>query len=254
MKGAKVKKSSAPQVSVITPVFNAEHVLSRTVASVQAQSLSDWEMILIEDGSSDGSLGVCEELAAQDPRIRLIRQPSNTGAASARNAGLRAVRGRYVAFLDSDDEWLPNKLRTQIDFMVSRKAVFSYSGFWRQTGELRHRVHVPATVTRDQLLKGNVVGCLTAVYDRAHFGDIQMPDLRMRQDFGCWLDLLERTDMGHGLDQPLAIHHVQAGSLSASRGGALRATWQLYHQHLGLSSVQSAWYLGHHLLGRLRRG
>lgn len=254
MKAAKVHKPPDPLVSVITPVFNAETVLERAVASVQAQTLGDWEMILIDDGSDDGSAALCQDLVAGDTRLRLLSQPANTGAAVARNAGLNAASGRYVAFLDADDEWLPTKLEQQTCFMQSQKAVFSYTGFWRQSVDRKHRVHVPLSVDRSELLKGNVIGCLTAMYDRDHFGDVQMPNLRMRQDFACWLDLLTRTDLAHGLDEPLAVHHVQDGSLSASRAKSMKANWFLYRTHLGLSGPRAAWYLGHHLVRRLRRG
>lgn len=254
MKDAKSFHSTPSTVSVIIPVFNASNTLERAVASVLEQDWGNWQLILIEDGSTDGSLEVCVRLAAQDARIQLLQQPGNTGAAAARNVGIRAATGRYLAFLDADDEWLPQKLSRQVAFMQAEGAVFSYTGFWRQRGSQRHQVRVPGCVTRQVLLKGNVIGCLTAIYDREYFGTVEMPPLRLRQDFALWLDLLARCDQAHGLDQPLAVHHVRATSLSAPRGRAMRATWQLYHQHLGLSRLQSAWYMSNHLLRRLRRG
>ncbi|WP_369411346.1 glycosyltransferase family 2 protein [Phycobacter azelaicus] len=241
-------------VSVIMPVFNAEKTLTRAVASVQAQDYPDWELVLIEDGSSDGSADLCADLAAADPRIRVLRQSRNSGAAAARNAGLAQARGRYIAFLDADDEWLPEKLTSQLSFMEASGASFSYTGFWRQRGAQRRQVRVPAAVDRAQLLKGNVIGCLTALYDRAHFGTVEMPDLRMRQDFALWLKLLEQGGRAHGLDRPLAIHHVQPDSLSAPKGRAIRATWQMYRTHLGFSPARAGWYLSNHLLRRLLRG
>jgi len=241
-------------VSVIMPVFNAEETLVRAVASVQAQEYPDWELLLIEDGSSDGSPKLCADLAAADSRLQILRQPHNNGAAAARNAGILLARGRYIAFLDADDEWLPEKLALQLLFMKTCGAPFSYTGFWRQRGEERHQVRVPAWVDRAQLLRGNVIGCLTALYDRNHFGTVEMPALRMRQDFALWLKLLEEGGRAHGLDRPLAVHHVLPHSLSASKGRALRATWQMYRGHLGLSPLRTGWYLSNHLIRRLLRG
>lgn len=241
-------------VSVIMPVFNAEETVARAVASVQAQDYPDWELVLIEDGSSDGSADLCADLAAADPRIRILRQPRNSGAAAARNSGLKIARGRYIAFLDADDEWLPEKLSCQLAFMQARGAHFSYTGFWRQRGTERHQVRVPERIDRNRLLKGNVIGCLTALYDRAHFGRVEMPALRLRQDFALWLKLLERGEVAHGLDRPLAVHHVHPNSLSAPKGRAIRATWQMYRSHLGLSPMRAGWYLSNHLLRRLLRG
>jgi len=246
--------ASSERVSVIMPVYNAEATLARAVASVQAQDYPDWELLLIEDGSRDGSAKICASLAGADPRIHYLQQPQNGGAAAARNAGMARAQGRYLAFLDADDEWLPQKLSHQLQFMQEQGAGFSYTGFWRQRGDQRHQVRVPASVDRRQLLKGNVIGCLTALYDRAHFGTVEMPDLRMRQDFALWLKLLAQGGLAHGLDQPLAVHHVQANSLSAPRGRAMRATWQLYRGHLGCPPWQAAWYMSNHLVRRLFRG
>lgn len=254
MKAAKVHKPSDPVVSVITPVFNAADVLTRTIASVQAQTFENWELILIDDGSTDESAATCAKLVAEDPRLRLFRQNANTGAAAARNAGLNAANGRYVAFLDADDEWLPTKLQEQLDFMRAKRAVFSYTDFWRSGDGKKYHVRVPDSVDRAELLKGNAIGCLTAMYDRDHFGNMQMPDLRMRQDWALWLLLLTQTERAYGLNKPLAVHHVHQGSLSSSLGKSIKANWVMYTEHLGLSAPRAAWYLGHHLMRRLRRG
>ncbi|WP_227511992.1 glycosyltransferase family 2 protein [Tritonibacter mobilis] len=243
-----------PGVSVIMPAYNAEMTLVHAVASVQAQSFTDWELILIEDGSSDQTANACTMLAQEDARIRVVYQTENTGAAVARNAGLALARGRYVAFLDADDLWHKEKLERQISFMKEHGAVFSYTGFLRQRGHKQRRVHVPAQMTRERLLQGNVIGCLTAIYDRAHFGDVQMPNLRLRQDFAFWLLLLTRCQNAFGLDEPLAVYRVHSTSLSAGRIKAMRATWKMYRIHLGLSALRSTWYVFSHLVRRILRG
>ncbi|MCG7625977.1 glycosyltransferase family 2 protein [Epibacterium sp. Ofav1-8] len=249
-----MQHSMPPVVSVIMPVYNAEVTLEQAVASVRAQCFQAWELLLIEDGSQDGSAEVCARLTRQDERIRLLRQPGNTGAAAARNAGLAAARGRYIAFLDADDRWLENKLQRQITFMQETGTVFAYSGFWRARGSERHQVRVPERVTRAALLRGNVIGCLTAIYDREYFGALQMPLLRMRQDFAFWLLLLERCEEARGIDEPLAIYHVHQHSLTAGRGRAMQATWHMYRTHLGLPAWQAVWYMSSHLIRRFLRG
>lgn len=236
------------------PIFNAAQTLGRAVGSVCRQNLQDWELLLIDDGSEDGSDLRAAELAHSDPRIRVIRLVHNKGAAVARNAGIAAAKGRYIAFLDADDTWMPEKLERQVALMQARQAVLSYTGFERDLNGTRRKVDVPPTVTRAQLLKGNVIACSTAIYDRAYYGDIQMPLLRRRQDFATWLMLLESTPLAHGVTQPLAVHYTHPDSLSAPRLASQRATWEMYRDHLGLSAVHSAWYMGNHLLRRLRRG
>ncbi|MCE8519053.1 glycosyltransferase family 2 protein [Ruegeria pomeroyi] len=246
--------SPSPRVSVITPAYNAAAVLPRAVASVQAQSLRDWEMLVVDDGSTDDTLAIARALAAGDPRITVMAQARNGGPATARNRALAAARGRFIAFLDADDAWLPEKLERQLAFMTEHGAGLSYTGFWRIAAGRRWQVNVPGSVTRAQLLRGNVIGCLTAIYDREVYGTVEMPDLPMRQDYALWLDLLSRKEPALGLDLPLAEYHRTPGSLSAKRFRALGATWRLYRDHAGLSAPHAAWCLSNHLVRRLIRG
>jgi teichuronic acid biosynthesis glycosyltransferase TuaG len=240
---------SRPLVSVITPVWNAAATLAAAVASVRAQSLGDWEMILVDDGSTDGSRALAARLAAAEPRLRLIGWEANRGAASARNAAIRAARGRFIAFLDADDLWYPPKLERQLGHMSRTGVPFVFAAYRRIDSEGRPlgQVAVPARLTHGALLKGNVVGCLTAIYDSAHFGKVEMPALRRRQDYGLWLTLLAPGGEAHGLPEPLADYRVQAGSLSARRLEAAAATWRLYREHAGLGRARAGYYLAHNL-------
>lgn len=247
-------------VSVLTPVWNAQATLARAVASVVGQDFADWEMIIVDDGSTDNSWAEITRLAEGEPRLRPLRQAANGGAARARNAALEAAQGRYIAFLDADDEWLPGKLSRQIAMMERTHAAFSYTGYWRVRGEVqdtrRRQVRVPETLDHATLLRGNVIGCLTAIYDTGVLGKVAMPDLRRRQDYGLWLTLLRRVDRAHGLPEPLAIYHQAPGSLS-SRGiggkiGAQIDTWRMYRAVEGMGPVRAAGYLAQHLWQRLR--
>lgn len=240
-----------PTVTVITPVFNALQTLERTVASVRGQDFADWELLLSDDGSTDGSVALADRLAAEDPRIRVLRCETNGGAARARNRALDAARGRYIAFLDSDDEWVPHKLSRQIGFMQDTGAAFTYAGFWRVRDGRTRQVVVPDSVSHAQLLNGNVIGCLTAVYDSDALGRVPMPDLRMRQDYGLWLRLLRRTDRAVAVPEPLGWYHVRSSSLSAGKLAATRATWRLYRDVEELSRLRAARCLFRHLSRRL---
>jgi teichuronic acid biosynthesis glycosyltransferase TuaG len=229
----------SPAVSVVTPVWNALATLGATVASVQAQSFCDWEMLLVDDGSTDASLALAEELAAADPRIRVLRHEKNQGAAAARNRGIRAAAGRYIAFLDADDLWRPEKLDAQLAFMRAGGHPLSFTAYRRiaADGTPLGVVRVPARVSRGGLLKGNVIGCLTAVYDTEVFGKVEMPPLARRQDYGLWLELLRRVPHAHGLSQVLADYRVRPGSLSANKLVAARATWAVLREAEGLSRL-----------------
>ena len=241
-----------PAVSVVTPCYNASETLARAVASVREQDFADWEMIISDDGSTDGSAALAAQMAAADPRVRVLSAEQNGGAARARNRAIAATRGRYIAFLDADDEWLPGKLSRQIGFMRAEDVAFSYTGFYRARGGQRQEVRVPAWVDYERLLRGNVIGCLTAVYDSAAFGRAEMPDIRMRQDYGLWLRLLRQGGTARAVEAPLAVYHMRQGSLSSARLRATAATWRLYREVEGLSRWRAAECLTSHLWRRLR--
>lgn len=242
----------APAVSVVTPVWNAEATLAETVASLRAQTRGDWEMLLVDDGSTDGSRALAERLAAEEPRVRLLGWASRRGAAAARNAAIRAARGRFIAFLDADDLWRPEKLAVQIGYMEAAGAPFTFAAVRRidAAGRPLGVVRVPARVDHAGLLRGNVIPCQTAVYDRAHYGAAEMPPLARRQDYGLWLRLLARGGEAHGLPQVLADYRVRPGSLSANKLTAAAATWRVYREVAGLGRAHAAWRLG----GNLARG
>jgi teichuronic acid biosynthesis glycosyltransferase TuaG len=245
-----------PSVSVVTPVWNAAATLAEAVASVRAQSMPDWEMLLVDDGSTDGSGDLAARLAAAEPRIRLIGWPERRGAAAARNAGIRAARGRFVAFLDADDRWRPEKLRVQIGYMRATGVPFTFAAMHRidAAGRVLGRVGVPARVDYARLLRGNVIPCQTAVFDRRHYGPVEMPPLPRRQDYGLWLRLLARGGEAHGLQEVLADWRMRPGSLSANKLVAAAGTWRVYREVAGLGRGRAAWYLGQNLArGALKR-
>lgn len=245
-----------PLVSVVTPVWNAAATLAEAVASVRSQTLADWELLLVDDASQDGSRALARALAAAEPRIRLIERAANGGAAAARNDGIRAARGRLVAFLDADDRWYPGKLARQAEFMAAGGHALVFSGYRRVAadGTPLGIVRPPERIDRAGLLRGNVIGCLTAVYDSAVFGRAEMPPVRRRQDYGLWLALLRRVPFAHALPEPLADYRVAPSSLSGGKLGAAAATWRLYREVEGLGRARSGYYLAHNLArGALKR-
>lgn len=241
-------------VSVITPAYNAAKVLARAVRSVQAQTFVEWEMIIVDDGSDDGTAELARALMQEEPRVRVLSHEAGQGAAAARNTALQAATGRYIAFLDADDAWTPTKLAQQIGVMQAQDAALSYTGFLRISNTVERFVKAPARVTRRGLLFGNVICCSSAVYDRAAFGTVLMPPLPMRQDYALWLTLLARTDHAVGIDAPLVRLHVTRGSLSSDKGRATRATYAMHHDYFGTNAVLSAVYVACHTLRRLWRG
>ncbi|HEY9280785.1 MAG TPA: glycosyltransferase family 2 protein [Eoetvoesiella sp.] len=244
------------EVSVITALYNSADFIAAAIASVQAQTLQDWEMIIVDDCSTDDSCAIVQRLADADSRIKLIRLPQNGGAAVARNTAIRAAQGRYIAFLDSDDSWFPNKLDRQIEFMKANQYPFVFSAYERvdEAGAKLSPVHVPARVSYRQLLKTNVIGCFVAIYDSRYFGKVEMPLIRKRQDFGLWLCLLKKVDYAYAIQEPLGTYRVRNESVSSNKLDASSYNWQLYRHIEKLPLLASLYYFAHYAVrGVLRR-
>jgi teichuronic acid biosynthesis glycosyltransferase TuaG len=241
--------AASPAVTVVTPLWNAATTLPEAVGSVRAQTRGDWEMLIVDDGSTDGGRALAEGLAAEEPRIRLLGWGARRGAAAARNAGIAAARGRVIAFLDADDRWYAEKLARQLGYMEATGAAFTFASVRRidEAGRPLGVLAAPARVDYARLLRGNVIPCQTAAYDRGHYGRVAMPDLPRRQDYGLWLTLLARGGEAHGLAEPLADWRMRRGSLSANKLVAAAGTWRVYREVAGLGRAEAALRLGQNL-------
>jgi glycosyltransferase involved in cell wall biosynthesis len=222
-----------PLISVITPVLNALEFLPDMLRSVQDQTLPDWEHILIDDGSTDGSLELMEQGAAPDPRFRLLRTQIRGGPAKARNLGLKYARGRYVAFLDADDLWLPEKLEHCIAWMKRYNYSFIYhdyrhlSGDGKKTGSL---ITGPDQLDLQSLHTHRGVGCLAVVIDLQQLPNFKFPDDHpsLHEDFLAWLELLRRGHIGHRLAEDLGRYRPQVTSRNRKKFGSAIGIWHTY--------------------------
>jgi teichuronic acid biosynthesis glycosyltransferase TuaG len=228
-------------VSIITPTYNCQDFIAQTLDSVAAQKYHNWEHIIVDDGSSDATVSIVKRYMKIDPRIKLHILSVNSGPAIARNHAINLASGRFIAFLDADDLWHPEKLNIQITFMLDNKVNFSYSNFSviDESGYTLYEQKCPQTVSYHQLLRNNCIGCLTAVFDASFFGYAKMPIIRKRQDFGLWLSLLKRTDAAVGIPISLAQYRLRSESVSSNKLDAARYTWSLYRSHEKLSFVSA---------------
>ncbi|MDD9822378.1 MAG: glycosyltransferase family A protein [Gammaproteobacteria bacterium] len=256
----------APLVSIITPCRNAEAFIGAAIDSVRAQTLTDWEMLIVDDASTDASAAVIKDYAARDDRIRPLSQhgvtspgshpstvapitPQPAGAAAARNHAIAQARGRYIAFLDADDVWFADKLAKQTAFMAAHEQAFTYASYRlidaadRDLGVFT----VPPQITRADLLKVNSVSCLAAVYDARALGKMRMPALDIGHDYALWLAILKRVGSARGIVEPLAACRIQQpASLSGDKLRAARRRWRIYRRHERLSRAASAYYFCHY--------
>ncbi len=244
-------------VSIVTPVYNAERFISETIESVLKQSYQNWELLLINDSSQDASQEIVESYLAKDQRIKLINLKENSGAAVARNTGLRAARGQYIAFIDSDDCWTETKLADQLDFMISQTVYFSYTNFAlvNESGKvIKNEVKLPLKLNYSGLLKNTAIACSTVIIDRMHVGNFSMPLVRKGQDTATWLMLMrERQVTAYGLNKVLNHYRQVEGSISSDRMGALKRTWNTYRHLEALPLYKAVYYFGHYVLQAILR-
>lgn len=241
------KTKNDTMVSIIVPVYNVQKYIVETMDCVRRQSYRNWELLLVNDCSTDGTAQVIEEYLerVKDDRIRLISLPVNSGAASARNTGLAESKGRYVAYLDADDLWEPEKLERQMAFMEEKQAAFSFTGYEfadEQGKGLGKIVRVPATLNYRQALKNTTIFTTTVMFDSERIPKdlLEMP-LVKSEDTALWWKVLRNGYVAYGLDENLVKYRRAGKSLSSNKLEAIRRIWNLYRRVEGLGILQSMW-------------
>lgn len=234
-------------VSIIVPVYNAERFLAETIGFVQKQTYAMWELLLVDDCSTDGSREVIHRKSGGDQRIRLIEQEKNGGAARARNRGIQEAGGQYICFLDADDIWLPDKLKVELEYIKKAQAGFVFMGyeFADVSGNgLGKVVHVPGRITYRQALKNTTIFTSTVMIDRNQIPDedICMPDVAS-EDTATWWRILKKHGAGYGIDENLVRYRRSADTLSSNKLTAVRRIWNLYRRQEQLSVLRSAYYM-----------
>ena len=247
-------------VSIIVPVYHAANYIVKTMEMVRAQTFSDWELLLVDDASKDNSVKEIQDFLIKNPdsRIRLLQNKENQGAAFSRNQGLKEAKGRYIAFLDADDIWLPQKLEMQLAFMEEKEAGFVFSAYEfgdenaQGTGKI---VHVPPTLTYEEALSRTVIFTTTVLIDTKKIQKelIFMPQVPS-EDSATWWQILRNGHVAFGMDRVTAIYRRPAKSLSSNKLKAMKRIWYLYRRVEKLPLVKSCFlFTGWALRATLRR-
>ena len=242
-------------VSIITPMYNSKGTISQAIESVLNQSYKEWEMIIVDDCSCDGSIDIINVYAKKDNRIRYFIHKKNLGVARTRNNAINQAKGRYLAFLDSDDIWKADKLEKQIGYMKEMQAFFSYSAceIINKNGETIGKVrNVPEKTSYKKLLRGNVIPCLTVVLDRSKINKVEMPDIP-HEDYATWLDILKQGGIAHGINEVLAEYRISSDSVSGNKWRAMKWTWNIYRRHQELDFFKSSYYFICYVITSLRK-
>lgn len=233
-------------VSIITPAFRSAAVIGETIESVIAQTYTNWEMLVAEDCSDDNTRDVIRQWEKIDHRVRLVALDRNGGPATARNAALERSKGRWIAFLDSDDIWLPQKLQRTIEHAIDNQAAITFTGFRRISADgsaLGNYVGVPRSLSYRQLLGNTAIATSTVMLDRNVVSDVRMTKTYY-DDFHCWLQILKRGHLAFGLDEDLMRYRVLGQSVSRNKRRSAAHVWRAYRDLEKLSLTSSLWYFG----------
>jgi teichuronic acid biosynthesis glycosyltransferase TuaG len=243
-------------ISIITPSYKSKRFISQTIDSVLAQIYQNWEMIIVDDVSPDNSNEIIKEYCKKDSRIKLIKLEKNSGPAVARNRAIEEANGRYIAFLDADDLWMPEKLEKQLAFMTQNNYELTYTNYetMNEEGEnLNNTVVSPKRLNYQELLKSNKIGCLSAIYDTKRIGKVYMSLMKKRQDYGLWLKILKKVDYAYNVNEVLGTYRIMSHSVSSNKIDLLKYNYALFREHEKFSAIKSLYYLGWNIYIKVMR-
>ena len=231
-------------VSIIMPTYNSSKFVAESIESIQRQTYSNWELVITDDYSNDETRRIISEFAANDKRIKLFQMPRNFGAGDSRNNSIKQARGRYIAFCDSDDCWMAEKLEKQIKFMQDNNYILTFSSYLvrNENNEITGIVKAPKSLTLSQLKKDNKIGCLTAIYDTKPYGKFYMSTLRKRQDWALFLNILKKGDKAYSISEPLAYYRVRNNSISQKKIELIKYNVKVYIEVFGYSKAKAYAY------------
>jgi len=245
------------KVTVITPNYNASGVIAQTLDSLLSQTYTNWEALIVDDCSTDNSVEIIKSYAQKDKRIKLIQCAANNGGpAIPRNMGIAAAQGDYIAFLDSDDLWLPEKLEIQMDFMLSKKALLSSTSYAlvdEQGIDLKKVVRAVPVMNFNTYLRNTSIGFSSAVIRRDILEGISFKKLPVAEDFAFWLDVFRKGDTMIGIDKVLMKYRVQKKSLSSNKFKSAGQIWRIYRDIEGFSTIRSLYYFSGYAFNAVKK-
>lgn len=229
-------------ISIIMPIYNGEKFLEEAVGSVCVQTVQDWELLIIDDCSADGSYALAQHLAREDQRIILLKNETNLGVADTRNRGISASRGEYIAFLDCDDVWLPKKLERQLSLLAQADVVYNSYQLIYEDGRKHSVYHVPNQVDFEMLLKENVIGCSTVMLRKELLQGTGFCRNFYHEDYVLWLELLQRGARFCGTEEVLSCYRLRSDSKTGDKWRSATERWRVYRVYLRFSLFKSLKY------------
>ena len=236
------------KVSIIVPMYNAEKFIGKAIETVLSQTYENWEMLIMNDVSTDNSLAVVNEFAKKDDRIKVVNTEKNMGVVKGRNHLIDLASGKYLAFLDADDYWHSEKLEKQIQFMKEKNASISCTEYTRvrENGEKINEVVIKSEISYTDMLKNNYLGCLTVMYNVEKVGKRYFKELEKNEDYVLWLEIVKDVKIIYGLKENLAYYRVLDNSRSSNKVKTAKVRWEIYRKVEKLSLLKSIYYFLHY--------
>lgn len=234
-------------ISIITPTYNCGKFIERTIKSVQNQTYQNWEMIIVDDCSTDNTKEIVENISKEDLRVKYFCLDKNSGAAVARTKAMELAGGAYMAFLDSDDIWKPNKLEKQLAYMKENNYNFTstaYEQIDEDDKKLGKIIKTPKKTNYNRLLLDCPVGNSTVMYSVLAMGKFKVPNIRKRNDDALWLQMLKKEKYIYGMNDVLMEYRVRQNSISSNKFSLIKYHWQLYREIEHLSVIRSLFHIG----------
>ena len=232
-----------PLVSIIMPLYNCEVYIQESIESVRQQTYKNWELIIVDDASTDRSVNIVNQIMKKEPRICLTSLNVNSGVSNARNIAIKKSKGKFIAFLDSDDLWLPTKLVKQIEAMEMENILLSYGSYILidENGYRRGIFKAKNKVSYEDMLKTSEIGTLTMIYNADELGKYYFLEVG-HEDYVMKLQVLKNVEFAKGISEPLAKYRVLNNSLSSNKFIAARWQWKIYREIENLSFLKSIYY------------
>lgn len=235
-------------ISIITPTYNCGKFIGETIESVINQTYENWEMIIVDDCSKDNTNDIVNKYAQNDDRIKYYLLEKNSGAAIARTKAMELANGNYMAFLDSDDLWVEDKLEKQLKFMKENNFNFvctEYEQIDEQSNPLGKIIKVRDKANYNRVLLDCPVGNSTVMYNVKAMGKFQVPNIRKRNDDALWLKMLKKEEYIHGMKEVLMKYRIRENSISSNKLDLVKYHWYLYREIENLSVIRSVFHIGY---------
>ena len=247
---------SQPLVSVIMPCYNMESYVADSIASVQQQTYPHWELLIVDDASTDKTVEIVKTLAGQDEKIRFVVKPQHSGIADTRNQCIEMAQGRFLAFLDADDIWHPEKIETQLQTMLDKQVGFTYTTYdWiDEDGHMLNKIiNTIGNLDYKKYLRNTIIGCSTVMVDTDIVGKVVVPNFRTSEDTATWLSILKKGHLAYAIDESLVSYRIRRRSASSNKLKASADLWKVYRKNEKLPFFKALYYFGCYAFNAIKK-